>query len=115
MDQQTKYTASLAFEPIKLPPVTDILVLAKQSPHGKAGIVNAFQFIAPDEFEMIEVNDEDPVVEAVLVHKRILKRLEAAELLHLLKQHVFPFVSKGEAIKVDLSIKIIVEGIQGGK
>lgn len=111
--RKRSYTACLQFEAIKLPPVSDILVLAKTSPHGKEGIMQAFQFIAPDEFELIEVNDEHPIVEAILVNKRILKRMGKTQLVELLQTHVFSHVGRGEAVKVDLSIKINVEGVTG--
>ena len=54
-----KYSINLSFSPIKLPPVTDILVLAKKYPQGKIGVSEAFKLIAPDEFEMISIDDND--------------------------------------------------------
>jgi hypothetical protein len=109
---QPHRTVNLSFETIKLPPVSDVLVLARKHPQGKIGVMESFRFIAPDEFEMIEVsNDEDEIVEAVLVNKKILRRLDATDLLKILKLHVFPFVSRGEAVKVDLHIILSWEGL----
>jgi hypothetical protein len=108
---QPKYTVSLSLEAIKLPPVSDILVLAKKHPQGKVGVMESFRFIAPDEFEMIDIDDEDETVEAVLVNKRILKRLPANEVIAILKTNVFPYVSRGEAVKVDFSVKLFWEGV----
>ncbi|MCB9554949.1 MAG: hypothetical protein H6707_02520 [Deltaproteobacteria bacterium] len=101
----------LRFSAIKLPPVRDILVLGRKHPNGKAGVMECFRFIAPDEFEMIEIGDEDPVVEAVLINKRILKRMNADGVLGVLRQHVFPFISSGEAINVDFEVATEVGGI----
>ncbi|MBN2494106.1 MAG: hypothetical protein JXR96_05915 [Deltaproteobacteria bacterium] len=110
-----QYLVSLSLEPIKLPPVSDILVLAKRHPQGKIGVMESFKFIAPDEFEMIDIDEGDETVEAVLINKKILKRLPQNEILATLKKYVFPHVSKGEAVKVDFSVKLIWEGIVGDK
>lgn len=115
MDQPNRpqYNVSLAMEPIKLPPVQDVLVLAKKHPQGKIGVMESFRFTAPDEFEMIDIDDEDETVEAVLVSKRVLRRLPLEQLLRVLKQYVFPYISKGEAIKVDLTVRLSFDGIAG--
>ena len=51
------YTANLDFETIKLPPVTDILVLGKKVPQGKQGILHSFELILPDTFVLHEINE----------------------------------------------------------
>ena len=84
--EKTQYSVSFTVEAIRLPPVSDILVLAKKHPQGKVGIMQAFQFIAPDEFELIPINEEDDTVEAVLVHKRILRKMSAAQLVDVLSE-----------------------------
>jgi len=109
-----KFTVGLSFEPIKLPPVSDILVLAKRHPQGKVGVMESFRFIAPDEFEMVEVDGEiDGTVEAVLINKRILRRMPQAKVLEILAANVFPYVSKGEAVKVDFNLRVSFEKITG--
>lgn len=108
------YSINLSFTPISLPPLTDILVLAKKFPSGKTGVTKAFKLIAPDEFEMFELN-EDPVIDAVLINKRILKKLDQDIIIDTLKKTVFPHVSKGEAIKVDFSVVIQYEQVKGSR
>lgn len=107
-----QYNVHMSFHSIKLPPVTDILILGKKFPHGKVGVSEAFKLIAPDEFDMFEI-DEDDVVEAVLINRTILKRMPAEKVIELLRQKVFPYVSKGEAIKVDFTVTINFENIMG--
>ncbi|MBF0263434.1 MAG: hypothetical protein HQL97_16535 [Magnetococcales bacterium] len=51
------YTVSLEFEAISLPPFKDILVLAKKCPVGMIGISKCLGLIAPDGFELHEVDD----------------------------------------------------------
>jgi len=113
LSENAQFAISLTLQPIKLPPVTDILVLAKKYPQGKMGVMEAFKFIAPDEFEMIDVDDEDSIVEAVLINKRILKRLSSDKVLSVLKKYAFPYISQGEAVNVDFSVKLSFDNITG--
>jgi hypothetical protein len=109
---ETSYQINLDFEAIELPPVTDVLVLGKKTPQGKMGILHSFHLISPDVFQMLEINDEENV-EAVIVNRNILSKIPAEEVIKVLKEYVFPYVSKGEAIKVNLSIQISYRGIKG--
>lgn len=100
----SKYSIDLSFEEIKLPPFQEILILGKNSEHGKVGIFKSFELLAPNGFEVIEVNDL--AVEAVFINKRILKKINLDHMLNILAQKVFPFVSEGEIIKVDVKVAI---------
>ena len=107
------YNVTLEFAAIKLPPVTDILVLGRKHPQGKQGVMESFRFTAPDEFEMFDIGDEEPNVEAVLIHNRILKRLPKDEVIRVLQKYVFPFVTRGEAVNVDFHVKMRFESVKG--
>lgn len=108
-----EFDINLRFEAIKLPPVTDILVLGKKYPHGKNGILKAFQYIAPDEFQFAHLPDSHQTVEAILVSRKIAKRLPLARIIDILEQHVFPYISEDEAVKVDLNIVLHSKNIKG--
>lgn len=99
-----KYSVNLVFQEIKLPPFDEILILGKNSPHGKVGISKSFELLIPNGFKVIEI--EDKRVEAVFVNNRIVAKLPKEKLIKLLKEKVFPYVSEGELIKVDLKITI---------
>lgn len=107
-ETSTSYV-SLRFEEVSLPPFRDILILAKKCPHGKQGISGCLSMLAPDEFELIEVTH--PIIEAILVHRRILKKLPGTKIVELLSREVFPYISRGEAIKVDMNIQLTVDHI----
>ena len=107
-----KVSVNLDFYPVKLPPVRDILVLGKKFPQGKIGVMECFRFIAPDEFEMFDVPDEDIEAEAVLINRRLLKRIDAKDIIAVLRENVFPYMSKGEAINVDFEVKTHVAGVE---
>lgn len=100
-----KYSINLSFQEIKLPPFDEILIIGKNSPHGKHGISKSFEFLNPNGFEIIEIDDAK--VEAIFVNKRILVKFPKVKLIKLMREKVFPFVSDGELLRVDLKITVI--------
>jgi hypothetical protein len=101
---------SLTFKNITLPPFQDILILARKCPHGTKGIFGCFQLLSPDQFELIE--PDDPKIEALLVNKRLLKRMPITTIIELLQQRVFPYIDTGEMVKVDLDITTQIDNIK---
>lgn len=110
MENEMKYFVYLAFEDVSLPPFQDILILGRKCPHGKDGVSKCLNFLAPDDFELIEL--DDPNIEALLVNKRILKRLPIPKIIEVLQQKVFPYITKGEIIRVDFKVKVTYEKIE---
>jgi hypothetical protein len=108
------YTVNLDFEVIKLPPVTDILVLGKKVLQGKQGILHSFELILPDTFELHEISDAQyPQIDAVIINKAIAMKMPIQEVIHILKENVFPYVSRGETIKVNFGVHIFQKNIIG--
>ena len=110
MKDKPRFLMSLSFEEISIPPFRDILVLGRKCPHGKVGISKCLNLLAPDDFEIVEL--EDPLVEAILVSKRILSRMPAAKVIEILRERVFPYIVKGEVIKVDFKVKTIYDDFE---
>lgn len=106
-----KFNVSLSFEGIKLPPFQDILLLGRRCPHGKKGVSQCLNLLAPESFEIVEI--DDPTVEAMLVSKQILKRLPSEKIVEVLREKVFPFITPGEIVKVDFKVRIYFEDIEG--
>lgn len=106
-----KFTVSLRFEGIKLPPFQDILLLGKKCPQGKIGVSKCLNLLAPETFELVEI--DDPIVEAMLISKHILKRMTAENVIKILKEKVFPYITPGEIIKIDFSVRVYFEDIEG--
>jgi len=110
MNSGARYSVSLNFEGIKLPPFEDILLLGNRCPHGKIGIAKCLDLLEPDGFEMVDIDDE--TVQSVLVSKRILKRMPIEKIIGILKEKVFPFITHGEIIKVSFNVKIYFDNIE---
>ena len=114
LNSERSYTVNLDFEVIKLPPVTDILVVGKKVPQGKNGILRSFDLILPDVFELIDQEEcNDLNVEAVIINKSILQKLPKEKVVAILKEYVFPYVSKGESVKVNFNVHIYYKDISG--
>lgn len=106
-----KYSIKLSFEEIKLPPFEDILILGKKYPQGKIGLHKSFELLVPNEFEVFEMNDV--IVEAVFINRKILKKFDKDKLIEILRENIFPYVSESEIIKVNLSLIITYDSIEG--
>lgn len=111
MKAKIDYSVGLSFETISLPPFKDILILCRKCPHGKEGIARCLHLMAPNEFELIEVEHEH--VEVILVSTLILKRMPAATIIEILAEHVFPYITHAETVKVDFHVKISIGEIKG--
>ncbi len=111
---ETSFLVDLDFKVIKFPPVTDILVIGKKTPHGKFGVLNSFELISPDVFELIETGDDPSSnVEAVIINKNLLRKLPREAIMRILAENVFPFVCKGETMNVDMNIRLYRKDIEG--
>ena len=103
MDKSTiKYSINLNFEEIKLPPFQDILVLGKNIQTGSIGIMKSFELLHPNGFKYFEINEGN--VEGILVCNRILAKMPFEQILIILQDKVFRFVSDNEIVKVDFKI-----------
>lgn len=110
VNSNIKYLIDLSFEEIKLPPFHDILILGKNSAHGKIGLSRSFELLIPNGFDIIEINDG--MVEAVFINKKILAKIPLAKIIDILKSKVFQFISEGEIIKVDFRVSISYTNIE---
>ena len=99
-----KYSINLNFEEIQLPPIQDILILGKNIEHGKIGIMKSFELLAPNGFKYFEVNEGN--VEGIMVNCRILIKIPVEQIVIILKEKVFNFVSENEMVKVDFKVSV---------
>jgi len=111
----TRYTVRLDFEAIKIPPVTDILVLGSDYKHGKLGIFESFKFLAPNEFEFHDYNNEKhPNISSIAINKKLLRKIALKRILKVLEDNVFSHVDEVEAININFSVRYFVDNIDIG-
>ncbi|MFP4340482.1 MAG: hypothetical protein ACLFQO_08560 [Cyclobacteriaceae bacterium] len=109
-DNTVNYNINLSFQEIKLPPFEDILVVGRQSEQGKVGLSKSLELLVPESFTLIEVEDNN--VSAIFINSRILKKIKKEEVLEILRNRVYPFVSEKEIVKVDFKITISFQNIE---
>lgn len=107
---EMKYSISLGFEEIKLPPFQDILVLSKNCPQGRIGLSKSFELLIPNGFEVVEIDHDK--VEAVFINKRILNKIPQEKIIDILAAKVFPFISEGEILRVMFRINVSFNTIE---
>jgi len=113
MHETKNIKLNLSFENVSLPPFNDILIITKKSPHGRLGVISSLNLLVPDCFGLIEVKHD--VVEAVMINKRILKKIDEQQIIKILSERVFPYIEPGELIKVDFNLKISFSNVEVGK
>ncbi|MFA6334576.1 MAG: hypothetical protein WCX48_03355 [Bacteroidales bacterium] len=106
-----KFSLQLSFEEIRLPPFEDILVLGRKCPQGKYSVYKSFEFLIPNEFEAFEIDDK--TIETVFINKRVLKKMDKDEIINILREKVFPFISESEIVKVDFKVRIFYDSLEG--
>lgn len=107
---KVNYQINLSFREINLPPFNDILIVGSQSKQGRMGLSKTFDYLVPMSFEMLEVDEDD--VSVVFVSTKILKKIPREKIMDILREKVFPFVSKDELIKVDFKVTVNYEAIE---
>lgn len=103
-DSIVKYSVALSFEPVRLPSLHEIHVLGKNALLGKIGFSRSLNSVLPDGFQTIDIHDN--TIEAIFVHKSLLRKMPSEKILEVLREKVFPFVSEGEVIRVDFKVNI---------
>lgn len=99
----SQVSITMSFEPVRIPPFEDILILSKKSPHGMHGMMKCMNLLAPDDFDLIEI--EHDAVEAVMISRRLQKRISKEKIIDMLETHVFPEISPGDLVKVDVDTR----------
>ena len=110
MAESHNHIVRLKFEEVKLPQSIEILVVGKNSFPGKMAVLKSLELLSPDSFETIE-SDHD-MVEAVIVNKKVLRKLSKKNVGQALAEKVFPFISEGELLMVELKTTILGSSIE---
>ena len=109
--KQKSFSLNLSFEKITLPPFRDIIILGKRCQHGKVGVTKSLSLLAPDSFELVEIDNED--VAAILVNRQLIKSMTIEKIIDILEEDVFPSFTAYEIIKVDFDLQVKVQNIEG--
>lgn len=106
-----RYSVDLSIEEICLLPFKDILILGKKTHQGKIGVSKSFECLWPNTFEAVDIDND--AVETVFINKKLLKKMNRASILRVLKEKVLPGFSPTQILKIDFKIKIFCKDVQG--
>lgn len=101
-----KASLRLRFSAAMLPPVRDALVLGHRAPVGESAVVRAMEAISPGEFELVEV--DHPVIEALLIRRRDLRKVPKEVLVAEIVTHAAPLMDAEDALHVTLDLEVEV-------
>ncbi len=111
----SRYSVRIDYEAIKIPPVTDILVLGSAYKHGKLGILEAFKFLVPDEFEYFDYTNKSYAnIGTLVINKKLINKIPFERILKVLEGNVFKNVEESEAININFNVRYYVDNIEIG-
>lgn len=92
-----------------IPPISDGLVLGKNSPIGCVAIRRALELLMVTPFEHIELGDADDVVGDILVRQTLLRRISKERLAEFVLHRVKPLMGPEEILHLELTVEVLVE------
>lgn len=101
-----KARAVMELSTFEIPPSGDILVLGKRCPIGSQAAKRMLDSVASDQFELIPVDNE--VIEAILVRKYLLLRIEKELLIKAVIEETKPIMGLECMIKIKFEVTVIV-------
>ncbi len=96
----------------EIPPSGDILVLGKRCPIGVQAAKRMLDAVAPNQFELIQMEDE--IIEGILVKKHLFLRTEKESLIKTVVEEAKAIMGTDCMIKIKCEVTVIVsKEIQG--
>ena len=107
LSKGTNYSMSMRVNEFDVPPVTDGLVLGKDSPIGFTAINKALSLLIADNMESIAIDDD--VISHIIVRKGILHRVPQERLVAFILAHVKPLMCAKEILHMDIKAEVTIE------
>jgi len=101
-----KALLNLELSTFNMPPSGEILVLGKRSPIGPQAAKRMLDTVAPDQFELIQ--PEDDLISGILVKKYLFLRADRDTLVKAIVEESKPIMSDQCMIKIACDISVAV-------
>ncbi len=103
--KSASYSISVRVSEFAIPPVTDGLVIGKESPIGFSAINKALTLlIANDHLETIEITDD--VISHIIVRRAILRRVPHEKLVAFILERLKPLMCPAEVLHLDIKTEV---------
>lgn len=107
LSKGTNYSISVRVSEFAIPPVTDGLVIGKDSPIGFEAISKALSLLIADHMQNVEVDDD--VISHIIVRRGILRRVPQDRLVAFVLQRVKPLMCRQEVLHLDIKAEVTIE------
>jgi len=104
---QATYTLTAKVTEFTIPPVSDGLVIGRDSPIGFAAISRALQLLVANQFQSIELGDD--VISHVVVRRNLLRRIPEQKLIGFIRTRIRPLMSSDEILHLELTVEVRLE------
>ncbi len=106
--QDTKrIDVEMVLSEFEIPPVKDCLVIGKASPIGKNATERMIEAVAPEQFNLIPI--EDGIIEAIFVKKTISQMVPEEQLRDLIVGEAKPIMLDNMIIELKFQISVAVK------
>ena len=103
-----KILVQLEISVFKIPPCQDVMAIGKNTPMGKHAAMKMLEPVAPNMFEMIEV--DSPVIEALIVKKAFVKLMGRDRLTNFIVEKVEPLMEDNTILNIGLNARLLKTG-----
>ena len=103
----TNYSMSVRVTEFTIPPVSDGLVLGKDSPIGFAAITKALNLLIADHMQSVEIDDD--VISHIIVRNGILRRVPQERLVAFVLDRVKPLMGAHEILHLHIKAEVSIE------
>ena len=97
----------MRFSRFALPPVRDAMVIGKKARIGPHAIEKAFEDLTPGMFRLFRV--DHPVIEAVLIRKSILRKMNEEALLKYISEHAEKLMDETDSLRIEINLEIDIK------
>ena len=91
-----------------IPPVSDGLVIGKESPIGFTAVSRALQLLVANQFHTIAIEDDD-VISHVIIRRNLLRRVPEDRLIAFIRERIRPLMVPDEILHLSLTVEVKVE------
>lgn len=98
------YKLSARITDFSMPPISDGLVVGKDSPIGHSAINRALQLLAPNKYQCIPVDDD--VVGHVILRRNLLIRVSEGNWVAFVRDRIKPLMSAEEILDLALTVEV---------
>jgi len=105
-EKRKRSIVDMQFSTFEIPPAGEVLIVAKRSPIGPEAAKRMLDSVAPDQFELIQPDDD--LIDGILVKKYLFLRADKKALIDMLLEEAKPIMSPQCMMTIKCDVTVIV-------